>query len=340
MDCMLITFCVVARNEAAAIGRLLDNLCKQTYPHQEIECIFIDGLSDDETKHIFEAFAQQHDSEFRRILVLDNPGRTLPCGWNVALAHYAGDAIVRVDAHAEIPEDFIERNVQHISGGDDVCGGHRPNIIDEDTPWKRTLLAAETSMFGSSISSFRRDGEDRCVDSVFHGMYRRQVFDRVGRYNEVLARTEDNDMHYRIRQAGYQIRFHPDIVSYEHTRNTLKGMLRQKYLNGFWIGRTLGVTPGCVSLYYLVPMAFVLGIVLTTVLACLGHPLLGLVMWCAYLALMLLFSVMEWRRGAFHPDMLLLPVLFFLLHVCYGVGTLLGLVGMPLWRMRISRKEN
>lgn len=322
----IITFCVVALDEADSIQSLLKNLCFQTYPHEKIEVILVDGGSVDRTKTIMKDFQQKFSSEFFNILVLENKKKTLPCGWNIALDNFEGDAIVRVDAHAEIPNNFIEENVNHLTSGDYVCGGYRPNIIDENTPLKKTLLAAETSMFGSSFANFRRKGKERYVKSVFHGAYRREVFNKVGRFNEKLTRTEDNEMNYRIRKAGFKIHFYPDIISYQHTRNSLLKMLRQKFLNGYWIAKTLFITPGCISLVYFFPFFFFFGIIITSILAVFGFDQSALILWSIYG----LFSgiatvcslIFDENRDSMY---LFLPVLFFLLHVSYGIGTFIGL---------------
>lgn len=325
----LITFCVIAYNEEASIERLFSNLLEQTYDHKYIEAVFVDGMSKDRTKELMEQFKAVHESEFDRVLVLDNPGRTLPCGWNVALRAYRGEAIVRIDGHAEITKDFVEKNVKHLNDGEYVCGGYRPNIFDEDTKWKRMLLAAESSMFGSSISDFRRQGKDRKVSSIFHGCYSREVFDKVGFYNENLTRTEDNDMNYRIREAGYDIWFHSDIVSYQHIRESLGKMLKQKYLNGYWIARTVPVSPKCLSVFYFVPFVFILGIVFTTILALCGYPLLAKLMWGAYALFALASGIMAFIQDE-HKSVyfILLPVIFLLLHVSYGSGTLNGFLSL------------
>ena len=84
-------------------------------------------------------------------------------------------------------------------------------------------------------------------------------------HNEALARTEDNEIHYRMRKAGFKLRFCPDIISYQHTRSSLPKMLKQKYANGYWIGKTSKVCPGCLSIYHFVPWAFVMAIIVTTV---------------------------------------------------------------------------
>lgn len=118
--------------------------------------------------------------------MLDNPKKTLPSGWNVALREYKGDAIIKVDAHAVIPQDFVSKNVAVLNTGEYICGGQRPNIIDKPTPFKETLLLAESSMFGSSIADYRNNPGRTYVKSLFHAAYRREVFDKVGFLTKTL----------------------------------------------------------------------------------------------------------------------------------------------------------
>lgn len=332
---MKISFVVVAYNEGKTLPRLFADLCAQDYPHSKIEVLLIDSMSGDNTWALMEQFSE-NQNDFESIKLYKNKNKTLPYGCNIALENYTGDAIVRIDAHASIPCDFISKNVQVLKSGEMVSGGQRPNIIDEDSPWKKTLLAAEQSMFGSSIASYRHSTQRRYVSSIFHGMYRREVYDKAGPYDVRLARTEDNDMSYRIREAGFRICYDPNIISYQHTRSTLKTMLRQKYLNGYWIGKTMGISPKCFSLFHFVPFCFVLGILFTTVLAVFGYPFLAQLMWGAYGLLILVISLLEICKAPRTLAKLALPLLFFLLHVSYGVGTFVGLVEMPVWLRKVK----
>ena len=114
-------------------------------------------------------------------------------------------------------------------------------------------------------------------------------------------------------------------------------MLRQKYLNGFWIGRTLGVNFACISIFHLVPFAFLLAIFATSIFAVFGFPWFSLAMWGAYALLTVLMTVIELASGGFSPQKLLLPFLFLLLHLSYGAGTLLGVISMPFWLSKIKK---
>ena len=233
-----VSFIVVALNAASSIQKLFECLKHQTYPHEWIEVILVDGLSSDATKTEMLHF-QAEENDFWQIKVLDNPKKTLPCGWNVALSAAQGDALLRVDAHVSIPDNFIELNVRDLLRGEDICGGKVTSVPGNETEWAFVLNEAENSMFGGGIAAFRRADSTGYVNTAAFAIYRKIVFDTVGTYNELLTRTEDNEMHYRMRKAGYRFYYDPEIVSYRKTRADLKSLAKQKYLNGYWIGRTL-----------------------------------------------------------------------------------------------------
>ena len=321
-----VSFIVVALNAEKTIGPLLECLRRQTYPHELIEVVLIDSLSSDATKEKMQRF-QAEEKSFRNITVLDNPGKTLPCGWNVALDAAQGDALLRVDAHVTIPDNFIELNVNNLIRGEDICGGKVLSIPSDDSDWGVVLNEAENSMFGGGFAAFRRANEAGYVSTAAFAIYRKTVFNKVGRYNEALTRTEDNEMHYRMRRAGYRFYYDPSIVSYRKTRSDLKGLVRQKYLNGYWIGRTLWVEPRCFSLYHFIPFVFVLAIVFAFVFQIFGLTWPAAALWSAYAAANLLMTIgsvvgCRKRNGLF----LLLPLVFLMLHLSYGAGTLVGVL--------------
>ncbi len=334
---MKISIGIVAYNEEKNINQILSDILKQTYPLSKIELVLVDGMSEDKTFYHMMKFAEDYGEKFYKVLVLNNQKRIQSCGWNRAIDAFTTEALIRIDAHSSIPEDFVERNVEALSQGEYVTGGVRPNIVEEDSPWQRVLLMAESSMFGSSAADFRRQEKKAYVKSFFHGAYRREVFEKAGKFREDLGRTEDNEFHYRIRQHGFQLCMVPGIRSYQMIRPSLLKMCRQKYGNGYWIGLTSGVCPGCLSLYHFVPFAFVLGIIVTTLLALCGFPLLSYVMWGLYWILAVAMAVMAMvqeprEKHKWHPGELLLPVLFFMLHISYGAGTWIGVIQMPFWR--------
>lgn len=336
---MLVSFCVIAYNEEKAIYSLFKDIVDQDYPHDKMEVVLVDAMSTDQTKQLMMDFSKKEHG-FKRVVVLNNEKKIQAAGWNVAIKEARGDIILRIDAHTMIPSDFVTKNVQCILSGENVSGGRRPNVVEDETPWKHTLLLAESSMFGSSIAPYRKGNHKTYVKSVFHGAYRKEVFEKAGLFNENLGRTEDNEMHYRIRKAGYKICFNPDIISYQNIRNSWLGMLRQKYGNGHWIGLTLGICPRCFSIHHFVPLLFILALIITGFLALIGYKCLFFLLCVLYVAIDLLMSLFAIRKQRKYIYYFLLPIIFLSLHIAYGIGTLFGIIEMPLWLKKIKRKEN
>ncbi len=327
MQMLCVSVCVVAYNEERYLSRLLNDIVCQTYPHNMIEVVLIDSLSEDGTKQIMEKFKTDHGSDFMSIKILDNPGRIQASGWNVAIDNYTGDVLSRIDAHAHIVPDFVEKVVKDMEQGEMIVGGQRPCLIEKQTEWADVLLRVENSLFGSSINPSKRETKKQYVKTVFHASYRREVFEKVGHFNEALLRTEDNEMHYRMRQAGYRICYDPEIVSYQYARSDFRKMVKQKYGNGYWIGLTMKICPGCISVYHLIPGAFVLAIVLTSILALMGYWQLSAVMWGAYALFCIISTVLSSLHRPFNRFMFVMPILFLVFHVAYGAGTIIGLFG-------------
>ena len=320
-----LSVCIIAYNEENFLPRLLEDIKKQEYPHEFTEVVLIDGMSEDKTKVIMEAF-QAEDNRFYNVQVLDNPARIQAAGWNVAIKNFTGDVLSRIDAHTHIPSDFSRKVMADIEQGENVVGGKRPCLVESDSKWSKMLLSTENALFGSSINSSRRSESKTYIKTMFHASYRREVFDKVGLFNEKLIRTEDNEMHYRIRQAGFKLLYDPEIVSYQYARSSLKRMIKQKFGNGYWIGLTVKVCPGCLSLYHFIPFVFVLAIIATSVTAASGFPWLSLLMWALYWLFAFVSMVIAMINDGFSFAMLLMPFIFLILHVSYGIGTIAGLL--------------
>ena len=331
---LTVSLCVVAYNEEKHLPSVLNDLQSQTYPHELIEIVLVDSASTDSTHSIMQEFKSNNKS-FKSVVVVDNPKKVQASGWNVAIKNSTCDVIIRLDAHTQIPCDFTEKNIANIESGEFVSGGMRPCLIEDETLWRKMLLQAENSLFGSSVNQCKHSEKKMYVKTMFHAAYRREVFEKAGGFNENLLRTEDNEMHYRIRKAGYKLCYDPQIVSYQYARSSLKKNIKQKYGNGYWIGLTLGVCPGCISLYHLVPFAFVLAIILTTLLACMGFWHLSALMWSLYAIFAVGNTIISSLNRKFNPYVFTMPLIFLCLHISYGVGTIVGLMKMPFKRKKL-----
>ena len=322
---------IVALNEEDYLPDMLSCIQDQDYPHQLIQVVLVDSGSEDSTPQIMEDFATRA-TDFESVILLSNPGKTAPRGWNVFLNAASGEVMVRLDAHARVPNNFLSQIITVLSEGEAVAGGPRPTITPKNaTDWQRVLHTVEESLFGASIAKYRGKSKSdanvpQYVKSVFHPGYRRSVIDAVGPFNEELTRTEDNDYSYRIRKAGYNIRFDSRIYSEQIIRPSLFAMIRQKYNNGYWIGRTLFVQPGCIEIYHLVPGAFVLAIAAGIALRLRGVRLPLRLLAASYGTADLALSAASLPKvNPPTSKAASLPLIFPALHIAYGIGTWKGI---------------
>jgi len=330
--CKTVTIGVIAYNEQRYLQKLLDSIVEQSYSHKLIDIILVDSNSTDSTKSIMEKFKKENEKEFLSIGVYDNLKRIQPAGWNVVLQHFNADVLVRVDAHAELNNDFVEKIMACLNSGEYVCGGTIVTVSDNKSMWMNTLKKAEKSVFGASIAKYKRlEKTRRYVDTAQFAAYRREVTKKVGLFNEKLLRTEDNEYHYRVRKAGYQICFDPSIKSRYLMRGSFAELLKQKYQNGEWIGRTLFSCPQCISWYHMIPAIFVAGVIVSLVMVKIGIVFPAKLLWILYILANLIMSI---TAGINSPTDLLLPFVFLALHVSYGAGTIIGIIKEAIARIK------
>ena len=318
---MKVSIIITARNEEKYLPMLFEDILNQTFPLQNIEVVLMDSNSTDNTRLVMEEFKK--NNEILSVQIVTNERQIQAAGFNEGVKHATGDVVLKIDAHSRIPADFVQKNVDEILAGAYVCGGNRPTVVDSADDFSKTLHIVEESALGSSIANYRKSNVKRKVNSIFHGMYRKEVFEKVGLADERLLRTEDNEFHYRVRKAGYDIIFNPEIESYQYIRPTFTKMIQQKFANGYWIGLTSHVCRDCLSLFHFGPGVFVSTLLVLMMLTPISFaPLLTLV--ALYLLAVLGLSVFEISKQKYNHTLLLIPFIMIAVHFAYGIGTIKG----------------
>ena len=319
----LVSVILPIRNESAYIERGLFAILAQNYPVACMEILIADGMSTDDTRKIIKDFAALHPQI--EIRIFDNPGRIVPVGMNIALSHANGEVIVRVDGHCIIAPDYIRKCVEHIQkDGVDGVGGPMESI--GETQMAKAIAIGMSSSFGVGNSAFRTmSGRSMLADTVPFPAYTREIIERVGFYDEELVRNQDDEYNYRIRKLGGKILLADDVRSTYFSRTSLKGLWRQYYQYGFWKVRVLQKHTRQMSIRQFVPPAFVLALVSSAMF--IFPPILRPFSSIVLLYLVANLSASLWtaskRSWASLP---LLPFIFAILHLSYGLGFLIGLV--------------
>lgn len=317
----LVSVAVACRNERAFIERSLHSILKSDYPHFEL--IVADGMSSDGTRDILVRLAAR-DS---RLHVIDNPERITPVALNRAIAASTGEILIRFDAHAVMPPDYVRRCVELLeSSGADNAGGSIRTLPQSGGPFSGAIVAALSSRFGVGNSAFRTGGGEkgpREADTVFGGCWRREMFSRLGGFNEKLVRSQDIEFNLRLRRAGGKIVLDPAIVCDYYARADLASFVRHNFSNGVWAVLPFAFSDLVpVRARHLIPLAFVMSLALSVALP---FPWsIGIA--SAYAAANLAASsqVAVARRRPLY--LALMPIAFASLHLAYGLGSAWGCI--------------
>jgi glycosyltransferase involved in cell wall biosynthesis len=310
------------RNEEDYIARCLGSLWVQSFPNTSYEIIVVDGRSSDRSKEIVESFCRQHSN----VRCLDNPAGIAPCAMNIGIRSARGEIIIRADGHNTYPPDYIKNCVQYLqkTGADNV-GGPWLTVPANESFGARLVAAILTSPFGVGDSSFRISSKEGYVETVPFGAFRRQLFDRIGMYNEKLVRNQDNELNARIRACGGKIYQTPALRTEYHPVASFAKLLKLTFKTSQWHLFSMSENGRAMSARHLAPAFFVLGIIGLLAAAFLSRmPLLAL----SVLALVYLFlgyTVGLLNRKCRSTTLIVLPFACFLFHLSYGLGTLTGL---------------
>lgn len=328
----LISIIIPCCDEEKFIAKLLDSILTQDYPKDRIEVLIIDGLSDDRTRSIIKEYVRRYSF----IRMLDNVKRIVPIALNIGIRESKGDIIIRMDAHSSFPSDYVskcvkylnEHKVDNVGGVVDNVEGLWVTLSVENSVKAKAIAIALSSPFGVGNSYFRIGiKEPKFVDTVPFGCYRREVFDRIGLFNENLVRNQDIEFNLRLKKAGGKILLVPDIISYYYARSNLRGLFSNNFLNGFWVIYSMKFAKLPFSIRHLVPLAFLGTLILGLILSFFYFKLFYLFIFV--LGLYLLFNISISLLIAFKNGLKYFPFLiisFLTLHFSYGFGSLWGSV--------------
>ena len=321
---MLSVICPIY-NEEKYIGKCFDSILAQDYPQTDLEVLFVDGMSSDQTRLII----QEYVSHYPFLRLLNNPHKIVPYAMNIGLEASKGDIIIRLDAHVIYPNNYFSFLVDklRVYNADNV-GCICETLPANDTNISIAIAEAISSPFGVGNSMFRIGAEkDMEVDTVPFGCFRREIFDKVGYYDVDLVRNQDDELNARIINAGGRIVLLSDLSVKYFARSSLKKLYQMYYQYGLYkplVNKKIG-TPS--TLRQLIPPLFVLGIVLGFILSFMLSFfafLYGIV-----LALYVILSLYQGLKiSVRHHRIVLLfymPITYFTVHFSYGWGYIKGI---------------
>jgi hypothetical protein len=310
-------------NEAQHLAASVTQILAQQYLG-EVELILALGPSKDDTDRI----ARELAATDPRVKLVRNPTGKTPCGLNIAVQAASHGVVARVDGHGILLPGYLERAVSLLeSTGAANVGGLMMAV--GVTGFEQAVARAYSSKVGLGGGSFHVGGDEGPVDSVYLGVFRREVLELLGGFDEHYHRAQDWELNHRIRQAGGVVWFSPDLAVTYRPRSSWTELVRQFFHTGRWRREVIRQHPDSVRPRYLAPPAATATILVGTVagvvatvsdapglhlgwLAPLGYGL------GAVVASLAESRDLPWRARAWFPAVLAT------IHLSWGSGFLFG----------------
>lgn len=201
-----ISVIITTKNEGRNIGRCLKAIQKQTYKNFEI--IVVDNNSSDDTQKIAGKYTKNVYSK--------GPERSSQRNFGAQKSH--GKYLLFIDADMELSPNILAECMSHISSESNVGGIVIPEIAIGKNYFEK-VKAFERSIYNESGDQF--------TDAA--RFFPKDVFEKVGGYDESITGPEDWDLPDSVRKKGYKIlRISSTINHYEYIPS-LFALFRKKY---------------------------------------------------------------------------------------------------------------
>lgn len=305
----LVTFIVVVKNGEGSIVKCLSSLKKQHI--ESLEVLIIDGESDDKTVFLAEGYLKNNNFNYR---ILNNPKKTLASGWNIAIKSSNSKYLIRPDSHSFLSENYIINGIKRIEKDNlyAAVGGVLETISNTFVGKIISIVLSNPIGVGPSVFRIGLKNEIE-TDTVVYGVYKKELFNSVGLFNEDLKRNQDIEFHKRAKQKGFSMMTIPTMKAIYYNRPNIKSFSKQAYNNGFWVGKGHGHFRHNIPLFFIITF-------FTLIFINLSVFLLFLVVYFSSLLISFIFF-----SKIYNPLKLLMALfLTFMLHLNYGIGTLIG----------------
>jgi len=321
---------IPCRNEEKYIGKCLDSITQQDYPKENLEVLVVDGESQDKTKEAVGEYVKKYSY----IKILDNPKKITPAAMNIGIENAKGEIVMKLDAHTTYERNYISKCIFYLKKYKaDNVGGILISLPSKDTLVPKAIAISLGSPFGAGNSYIKIGArEPKWVDAVAFGCFRKEIFKKIGPYDERMIRSQDLELNQRLRKNGGKILLAPDIVGYYYPSSNLRSFFRHNFADGLWVTYPLKFGKFVFSWRHLLPLFFVVSLIVLLVIS----YFLKFFFWVflGVLALYLLanfyysFSISLKRKKLGY--LFIMPIVFAIRHFGYGLGSIWGFLKIIL----------
>ncbi len=204
---------ITVKNEGEHIGELLESLRVQEGP---FEVIIVDSESEDNTVKIIESFMEK--MKIKLIIKKCSRGG----GRNIGVKNSSYDYVIFTDGDIIVSDTWLKEMRKSIEEGNDVVAGKTIYIGNE----KFSLERVELIYMGHDVTF------PSC-----NLAYRKELFFKLGGFDENLVTAEDIDLNMRALEFGAKFIYNENAVVYHRTRENMLSFIKQAFWNGYGRGQ-------------------------------------------------------------------------------------------------------
>lgn len=224
-----VSYIMPVLNEAATLAACVAHIHAQSWSGS-YEIILILGPSSDGSTEIAREIAAKNPA----IRIRHNPAADIPIALNLAIAAARYDTIVRVDAHSELSPEYTALALQTLSKTGAANVGGIMQAAGKN-PVQQAIAAAYNSPFGLGGGVYHdHKAAPKPAESAYLGVFRKSAVISVGGFDETIRRGEDWELNLRLREAGYDVWFNPQLRVTYYPRASLGALAKQFYATGVW----------------------------------------------------------------------------------------------------------
>lgn len=326
---VIITVGIIARNEGKNIYNTLKNILSQSFDSESYEIIVVDGNSDDNTREIATRILDNSSVKhkvlnevdlgfyghcFARNLVIDNSDSS---------SRY----IAFTDADCTVDYDWLNILYNAVRKTDEtVAGAGGPRLIAETKNKKELVINAFlTTFLASGGNPAFSKSNVKYVKSIanYNALYKKNIISKF-RYDDNLIMSDDNELNFRLRRAGYRFLNVPDARVWHHETNSIKEFAVNMFHYGVNISNTVKKHRSFVTLNVPLTVTFILYLIFLLPLYLLLGPLTFIP-----LLLYIIFALAVYIEVSLKTKTIYSLIVFILLpvqHISYGLGVIWNLV--------------
>ena len=332
---ILITVGIVAKNEEKYIEETLRGLINQSFEDFLFEIIVVDGNSTDKTREISENILKESDIKYKVLNEKDFGFYGLCFSRNLVIENSSETSkyIAYTDADCILDENWLRTLFKSIWRTDDeIAGAGGPRLVAPTNDKKELVInnfLTSNIASGGNPAFSKRDV--KYLDSIpnYNSIYKKDIISKF-RYDDSLIISDDNELNYRLKKAGYNFIYAGDAKIYHRETNSIVEFAKNMRNYGINITNTIKKYK-LFKIKAFISLIFLLYLILLVPLYLIIGPVILIPLLLYFIFAVVIFAEMFSKTKTIYSLLvfLLLPVQ----HIAYAYGMIYNFLFVrPVYR--------